>query len=205
MNKNQKRTLATLAALAITLAVVNASVFVYYDLDVSIIGTTAEVRFATGDNANHPDLAGQTITITLEGTYKTKATIEIHPTNEKTYYRNVLVIENYGVGHIYHGWIKVNTPVSSQGITSAKLYIKNSPSDTPDDAIAEIDLTSKTLQGDGFQIPAATSSGSPPTITPGKLYIDIVIEINRNVDAGAVSGTAQLELIYSPQYSETPP
>jgi len=200
MSEKQKRTLLALAALAMAVAVVNASVFVYYGLTVNITGTTAEVRFATGDNSNQGDLAGQTIAVNLEGSFNTKATITIHPTNEKTYYRDVLRIKNYGVNHIYYGWIKVNTHISSQSITSAVLYVKDSSGKTK----ATIDLKTNTLQGGGFTIPAATSSGTPPTTTPGELYIDIEIQIDRNVDAGSVSGTAQLELIYSPQNTEPP-
>jgi len=195
----QKRTLLVLVALAIAVAVVNASVFVYYGLTVNISGTTAEVRFAYGANANQGDLAGQDIIVTLEGSFNTKATITIHPTNEKTYYRDVLRIENYGVSHIYYGWIKVNTPISDGDITSANLYVK----DSSGNIIATINLKSSTLQGGGFQIPAATSSGSPPTVTPGRLYIDIEIQISRNVDAGTKTGSAVLELIYSPS-SESP-
>jgi len=187
-----------LAALALLIAAVNAAAFVYYPMTVNISGTTAEVRFAPGSNANQPDLAGKTITVNLEGSASTKATITVHPTNERTYYRNVLVIENYGVGHTYYGWINVKTAITNQYITSAKLYVKDASGNT----LATIDLKSNTLQGDGFQIPAATQSGT--TVTPGRLYIDIDIQIGRNVDAGTVSDTVQLELIYSPQSAERP-
>jgi len=193
--------LYVLIALAIALAVANASVFVYYPMTVNVSGTTAEVKFALGTNANQPDLAGKTITVNLEGSASTKATITVHPTNEKTYYRDVLRIENHGVDRTYYAWINVKTAISSSAIISAKLYVK----DVRGNVIATIDLKSDTLQG-GFQIPAATQSGTPPNvvITPGTLYIDIEIEINRNANAAQVTDSATLELIYSPQSAETP-
>jgi len=57
MNKNQKRTLATLAALAITLAIVNASVFVYYQLNISLTSSKPAVYFVAGNNANQNDIS----------------------------------------------------------------------------------------------------------------------------------------------------
>jgi len=193
-----------LIALAIALAIVNASVFVYYPLTVSVQGTTAEVRFALGSNANQPDLAGTTITVALEGSYNTKATVAVHPTNEKTYYRNVLVIENHGVDRTYYAWINVTQAISSSSITAAYLYVK----DGSGNILAKIDLKTTGIQPgrsaspNYITIPAATQSDT--TVTPGKLYIDIEIEIDRDVDAGTVSDTAQLELIYSPQSLERP-
>jgi len=210
MNGKQKRTLLVLVALAVAVAVVNASVFVYYGLTVNISGTEAEVRFAVGSNAGKSDLASRTITVNLDGSYNTKATITIHPTNEKTYYRDVLGIENHGVNRYYYAWIKVNTPISNQYIISATLYIKTSPKDPPNVAIATIDLKSNTIQPaypNYITIPKATQTtdqnGNTVT-TPGKLYIDIEIQIAGNVDASTVSDTAVLELIYSPQNIETP-
>jgi len=187
-----------LVALAAIVAAVNAAVFVYYPLTVNIQGTAAEVRFALGSNAGKSDLAGTTITVSLEGSYNTKATVTVHPTNERTYYRDVLVIENHGVNHVYYGWINVTTAISNQYITSAKLYVK----DGGGTVVATIDLKSNTLQGDGFQIPAATQSGT--TVKPGTLYIDIEIEIDRGVDASQVTDSVTLELIYSPQSAESP-
>jgi len=189
-----------LIALVAIVAAVNASVFVYYPMTVNVSGTTVEVRFALGSNAGGADLAGQTIAVTLEGNYNTKATITIHPTNERTYYRNVLVIENYGVGRTYYAWINVKTAISNQYITLAKLYVK----DGSGNVVATIDLKSNVIQPTtgSITIPAATQSGT--TVTPGRLYIDIEIQIDRGVDAGTVSDTAVLELIYSPQSAERP-
>jgi len=193
-----------LVTLAVLITIVNASVFVYYPMTVNVSGTTAEVRFAPGSNANKDDLAGQTIEVVLEGSYNTKATITVHPTNERTYYRNVLVIENYGVGHTYYGWINVKTAISSSAITLANLYVK----DSSGSVVATIDLKSNVIQPtqsaspDYITIPVATQSGA--TVTPGRLYIDIEIQIDRGVDAGTVSDTAVLELIYSPQSAERP-
>jgi len=202
-----------LIALAVVVAAVNASVFVYYPLTVNVQGTTAEVRFAPGSNANKPDLAGKTINVTLEGDYNTKATVTVHPTNERTYYRNVLVIENYGVGRTYYGWINVEQAISSSAIITAKLYIKTSPTDPPIAAIAVIDLKQTGIQPthlaspNYITIPAATQttdeSGNTVTI-PGRLYIDIEIQIDRGVDAGSVSDSATLELVYSPPSAERP-
>jgi len=193
-----------LAALAVLAAVVNAAVFAYYPLTVNVAGTTAEVRFALGSNANQPDLAGTTIGVTLEGSYNTKATITVHPTNERTYYRNVTLIENYGVGRTYYAWIRVATPITHTAILSAKLYVKAGDGSI----LATIDLKQAVVQPPALgyiTIPPATSSGGPsPTITPGRLYIDIEVEIDRNTNAGTVTATAVLELIYSPQHTERP-
>jgi len=194
-----------LIALAIALAVANAAVFVYYPMTVNVSGTTAEVRFAPGSNANKDDLAGQTIEVVLEGSYNTKATITVHPTNERTYYRDVLVIENYGVGRTYYAWINVKTAITNQYITAAYLHVK----DTDGNIVETIDLKWQEVQPIrlSITIPPATrttdESGNTVTI-PGALYIDIDIEIDRNVNAGTVTATAQLELIYSPQSAETP-
>jgi len=206
--ESDMKRLYLLIALAVAVAAVNAAVFAYYPLSISVQGTTAKVRFALGSNANKGDLAGQTIEVVLEGSYNTKATITVHPTNERTYYKNVLVIENYGVDRTYYGWINVKTAISNQYITSAKLYIKTSPTDPPSAAIAVIDLKSNVVQPTtgSITIPAATQSGTPPNvvITPGRLYIDIEIQIDRNVDASSVTDSATLELIYSPQSAERP-
>jgi len=197
--------LYTLLAIAMLIAVANAAVFVYYPMTVNVSGTTAEVRFAPGSNAGGADLAGQTIAVALEGSYNTKATITIHPTNERTYYKNVLVIENYGVGRTYYGWINVKTAITNQYITAAYLHVK----DADGNVVASIDLKWQEVQPTRLPItiPPATQitdeSGNTVTI-PGTLYIDIDIEIARNVDAGTVSTTAQLELIYSPQSAERP-
>jgi len=195
-----------LVVLAVFVAAVNAAVFAYYPLTVNVAGTTAEVRFAAGSNANQPDLAGNTIGVTLEGSCNTKATVTIHPTNERTYYRDVLWIENYGVGRTYYAWIRVVTPVTHTAILSAKLYVK----DANGNIVAMIDLKQAGVQPGAqnyinyITIPAATQTGNPPTTTPGKLYIDIEVEIDRNTNAGTVTATAVLELIYSPQYAERP-
>jgi len=194
-----------LIALAAIVAAVNAAVFVYYPLTVNVRGTTAEVRFAPGSNADQPDLAGRTIAVTLEGSYNTKVTVTVNPTNERTYYRDVLWIENYGVNRYYYAWINVTQAISSSAIISAKLYVK----DGSGNVVATIDLKQTGIQPASpnyITIPPATQSGTPPNVvtTPGRLYIDIEIQIDRNVNAGTVSDTAVLELIYSRQYTERP-
>jgi len=171
-----------LAALALAVAAVNAAAFNYYPLTVNIHGTTDEVKFAPGENAGKPDLAGKTIRVILGGT---QATIFLHPTNEKTYYSDVLRIENYG-GSDYYAWIKVNNAIKREAIISATLYVKDA-----DGNVWEIDLKQRGVQPsapDYITIPAS-----------GTLYIDVEIEIDTYADAGEVKDTVALQLIYSSQ------
>ncbi|RLG85348.1 MAG: hypothetical protein DRO39_05815, partial [Thermoprotei archaeon] len=156
---------------------------------ITLSPTAPDVRLVEGSNAGQADLGGSTITVTITGS--TKASITIHPTNERTYYKNVTVIVNTGSA-TYYGWIKVNTPISANGITAAKLIIK----DTSGATVATVDLMSTTLQGGGFSIPAG-----------GKLFIDIEVQIDSTIDPTTITSgnVASIDLVYSPQSVETPP
>lgn len=188
MNTKSLISALLIIAIAMTLSSVAASVFVYYPLSITLSPTAPDVKLVEGSNAGQADLGGSTITVTITGS--TKASITIHPTNERTYYKNVTVIVNTGSA-TYYGWIKVNTPISANGITAAKLIIK----DTSGATVATVDLKSTTLQG-GFSIPAS-----------GKLFIDIEVQIDSTIDPTTITSgnVASIDLVYSPQSVETPP
>lgn len=188
MNTRRKLTLALpIVATILALSLVAASVFVYYPGTIAVQGTAPDVKFALGSNAGKQDLGGNTITVSLTG--DTKVDITLHPTNEKTYYKNITVIQNTGSSQ-YYGWVKVNTPFSDNSITGATLYIR----DSSGNAVATVDLKNSGIQpSTPFTIPAS-----------GSLYMDVEINIDGGADPTTISDTASLELIYSTQSSESP-
>jgi len=73
---------------------VAASVFAYYPLSIMVSPTTPPVTFAAGNNAGSNYLGpGNTITVSL-GSNSTSASVTIHTTYQKTYYKDVLRITN---------------------------------------------------------------------------------------------------------------
>ncbi len=185
------------AVITVMLALVSASVFVYYPTTLNVSGVNPNVKFSLGSNAGGTDVDGGTITVTISGLNSTNASISIGPTNEKTYYKDLLKIDNYATFQ-YYGWIKVNTPISNVGVVSATMYIIDVSTNS---IVATIDLTQIGLQpANPFVIPA-----SPDGVTPSSLQIDIEIVIDSNTDATTVTDTANIEVVYSPQNIETPP
>jgi len=113
--------LVVVAALALTAALVaNAAVFVYYPAIINVEPVKPDVVFDIGTNSNQPDLAGNTITVTIPGVTTTtdgnatEVYITVHPTLQYTYYYDILTIKNNG-GIDYY----VNIYIYSTNVTSA--------------------------------------------------------------------------------------
>jgi len=190
MNKNQKRTLATLAALAITLAIVNASVFAYYPIDVTITGVQPPVAFDLGGNANKADLgAGNNIAVAL-GANSASAAITIHPTYQHTYYHDVLKVNNIDTNKAYYVAFKVTSAISSWPSGSvAKMIIYSSGGSN----VLEVYLTA-----------GGTTNWIGP-LNAGDYYrIDFYIYYPEGNQLP--SGTqVRMQLIYSPQNTVSAP
>jgi len=118
--KASMRRLVAVAALALTAALVaNAAVFVYYPAIINVEPVQPDIVFDLGTNANKPDLANNTITVTIPGTAgttgnQTEITITVHPTLQFTYYYDIFTINNTG-GVTYY----VNFYIYSSNVTSA--------------------------------------------------------------------------------------
>jgi len=190
MNKNQKRTLATLAALAITLAIVNASVFVYYPITVNLVPAAPPIIFVEGSNANTADLRNYNIKVSITEA-NTNLTITVHPTYQTTYYKNISEIKNLD-SNAYHVYIKVVDTMSGGNLTSAYLIINKSGT-----------LVSVDLKNTGLTYIGQLSSNS-------KWSVNLKIELTK---FGAATydrppkvddPTAKIQLIYS-KTNETPP
>lgn len=83
----------SVVALAIA-AITLASVFVYYPLAITATPTSPGVKFVSGSNAGGPDIgSGRRITVTIAEN-ETRATVSIHPTYQRNYYKDVLKIKN---------------------------------------------------------------------------------------------------------------
>jgi len=150
------------------------------------------VIFEEGSNSNQRDLYGETITTDIDAT-GTSASITLHPTYQRTYYKDVLRIKNQD-SQVYYVKIKVNETITGENLASAKLYIYSGG-----DRVGVVDLLTTQLQPDSwivlngngvlridFEFQYTTSGGSYNTAPSG-------------------SGTITLELVYSTVNTETPP
>lgn len=182
MNRARSKTQGILMLailIAVAISAVNAAVFVYYPMDITAEWSKRPIYFDTaGTNAGGTDISG-TITVILseEGT---EADITVHPSRRgTTLYRNIMKIKNEDT-QTYYLWIKVNTAFDDQSISEAVLIVGS----------AQINLRQTGL----------TSIGS---ISGGEeLSVSLRLKISSS-DQGTDS--ASIELVYSPQSSETPP
>jgi len=176
----------------ILVSIVFASVFVYYPASVQVSPTAPPVIFIEGSNSNQRDLYGTTITTDIDAT-GTSASITLHPTYQRTYYRDVLRIKNQD-SEVYYVRIRVTSTITGGNIVSAKLYIYSGGS-----RVGVVDLLTTGLQPDSwialngngelridFEFRYTTSGGSHDTAPSG-------------------SGTITLELVYSTVNTEDPP
>jgi len=186
-----------LIALAVVLAVANASVFVYYQLNLTLAASQPAVYFVAGNNAGQPDVmygAGNTIDVTVDSA-GASASITVHPTYQKTYYKDVLRIVNQD-SQAYTVWLIIDNPITVEGnLTSAKLYVK----DTSGNTVKTVDL-SQTGSVQIDQIPGRAT-----------WRIDLEFQITGYGAKGSPSQapklsdtSASLRLVYSPS-TETPP
>jgi len=187
-----------LIALAAIVATVNASVFVYYPLSVSLAPSKPAVYFVAGSNANHPDVMygsdNNHIAVTVDKA-GAQAWIIVHPTYQTTYYKEVLNITNQD-SQAYYVWLIIDDPISVGGnLTSAKLHVF----DAGGNKITTVDLSSK-----GSVLIGQISGGST-------WRIDLEFQITGYGNKGSPSEaptlsdtSATLRLAYTPS-SETPP
>ncbi|MCC6009918.1 MAG: hypothetical protein LM588_02855 [Fervidicoccaceae archaeon] len=182
---NNKNTLILVAGL-MAMVFVAASVFAYYPLSITVSPTTPPVTFATGSNSNQNDLGpGNTITVSL-GSNSASASVTVHPTYQKTYYKDVLRITNSD-SKTYNVYIRVDTAIASFPAGST-ILLKIYDSGTP---IATVPLTS-------------TGTVSIGSLSGGGAWeVDVEVYIPEGSSLPS-SATANLQLIYTPS-SETPP
>jgi len=187
-----------LVALAVALAIANASVFVYYTGTINISTVPPPIIFAEGSNARQPDLAGNTIEVTISNA-NTTLSITVHPTYQTNYYKDLVRIVNQDT-RAYNVYINVTDPLSVGGsvggnLTSATLIVKDATTGT---TITTIDLT---------------TTGTIPIgqLSRGSQWrVDLQLVLN-NVGTGTYNqapkitdASATIQLIYSPS-TETPP
>jgi hypothetical protein len=106
---NTKRKLIALLAIATLISIVNASVFVYYPINLTISPQEPPVVFSAGSNANKRDLGDKTITVSTSNS-GTSLTIEVHPTLQRNYYYDIAKIENNDGSNTYYIKFRVTNP-----------------------------------------------------------------------------------------------
>jgi len=189
MEKGKK--LLTIVLIALALAVVNASVFTYYPVSITLATQQPPLIFKYGSNTKKPDLWSTTITADI-GAANTSLTLTVHPTYQTTYYKDIARIKNQDSSNSYYVAIKVNTPFT--GPSEAKLLIYSGSNN-----VATVDL-----------LTTGTTTWFGPISAGSEWSIDLKITIPET--GGSPSSpptisqpTASIQLIYSPQNTETPP
>ena len=171
-------------AFSLAVAIAFASVFVYYPITLDTSPVAPPVKFDPGSNAGQPDLSGS-ITVNI-GANGTSVSITLHPTYQKTYYKNITIINNTAAT-AFHIWIRVNTQVSLNPGDTAVMNIY----DSLGNFVGTVDLT---VTGDTY---VGQVSGND------WFRIDVEYNIAEGNLLPSLS-TADIEIIYSPVY-ETPP
>jgi len=172
---NTKRKLIALLAIATLISIVNASVFVYYPINLTISPQNPPVEFLEGSNSNGRDLWDKTITVsTSDGT---SLTIKVHPTLQRNYYYDIARIINNDDSNTYYIKFRVTTPITDDRVDEAYLIING-------DYNNKIDLESGEVQpsdwitlsnSDEFRVDlyiVLNSVGSSSNITVG---VDLII------------------------------
>jgi hypothetical protein len=180
---NTKRKLIALLAIATLISIVNASVFVYYPINLTISPQQPPVVFSTGNNSNTRDLWDKTITVSTGG--GTNLTIKVHPTLQRNYYYDIARIKNNDDLNTYYIKFRVTTPITDNGVSVAYLIING-------DYDNKIDLKSSGVQPSGW-ITLSSSS---------EFRVDLYIVLN-SVEGGDI--TAGVDLIISTTNAESPP
>jgi len=109
--------------------VANAAVFVYYPAIINVEPVKPDIVFDLGTNANQPDLAGNTITVTIPGTQgttgnQTEISITLHPTLQYTYYYDIFTINNTGTVDYYVN-IYIYTTNVTTGFVEAYMFLND--------------------------------------------------------------------------------
>jgi len=179
---NTKRKLIALLAIATLISIVNASVFVYYPIILTISPQNPPVVFSAGSNANKKDLWGETITvITGDGT---SLTIEVHPTLQRNYYYDIARIKNNDGSNTYYIKFRVTKSITDSRVDEAYLIINGD---------YNINLKSGGVQPNDWIVLSSSS----------EFRVDLYIELN---SYGSGDITAEVDLIISTtEESVTPP
>ena len=185
---NTKNKLIALLAIATLISIVNASVFVYYPITLTISPQQPPVIFQKGDNADKPDLWGNTISVII-GDEGTSLSISIHPTLQRNYYYNISMIVNQDSSNAYYIKFRVTSPITDSRVSVAYLVLNN------DGTQYLIDLKSGNLQPSDW----ITLSGSE------KYRVDLYIEL-KDYTGSPSSIEVKLDLIITTtSTTETPP
>ena len=190
MEKRKK--LLTIVLIALALAVVNASVFTYYPVNITLEPQQPPLIFKYGSNTKKSDLWGTTITADI-GAANTSLALTVHPTYQTTYYKDIARIKNQD-SNSYYVAIKVNTPFT--GPSEAKLLIYSGSTN-----VAIVDL-----------LTTGTTTWLGPISAGSEWRMDLNITIPEP-QTGSYSSSAptisqpkaSIQLIYSPQSTETSP
>lgn len=179
-----------LTVLTLITGFVNAYVFTYYPLTTYISPTIPPVIFKYGSGTGKRDLRETIITVSI-GSANTSISITLHPTYQKTYYKDIARINNTD-SNAYYIMIDVTRPLTNSKITSAKMYFYEGN-------IMKLEVNLLTTGRTGYvQI-------------NGKAEWIINVEIEISETDGSynnppfTSDSATLKLIYSTQNIETPP
>jgi len=186
MVENRTKELMVIAILlALVISVVNAAVFVYYPIGISAQWSKRPMYFAGGNNAGGTDLSG-TITINLSED-DTSASITVHPSRRgTTRYKDVLRIVN-GDTQAYYIGFSVDTAFDDSAITEATLIVRS----VDGDLIGTVNLKSTGTMWTPWSLGVSE-----------QLKVDLTFRISSDTSG---SDSASLQLIYSPQSTESPP
>lgn len=181
---NTKKKLIALLAIATLVSIVNASVFVYYPINITITPKQPPIVFVGGDNANQRDLWGNTITVNI-GDSGTSLAIEVHPTLQRNYYYDIARIKNNDISNTYYIKFRVTQAITDNRVNEAYLIISDS-------GTQYINLKIGDLQpGEWISLGAS-----------GELRVDLYIVLS-GYDGSSIS--VRVDLIYSTTDTETPP
>lgn len=171
-----------------------ASVFVYYPLTVTIAPSTPGVVFQKGSNAGESDIGTEktiTVSITDNGT---SASVEIHPTYQKNYYKDVLRIVNNddNAMNVYLIFRSRSGGLPSNLSTVVLLLVYEGTTKKANTNIVSQELNTPVQigtinKGGEWQIDFYVYIPGTSTITTGQSY------------------TVTMDLVYTPSTTETPP
>lgn len=118
------------------------------------------------------------------GSAGASASLTLHPTYGKTYYKNVLEVVNQDTENAYTVYLRVTDPLSDTSVTSAKIYVY----DATRTLKATLDLQASNDEA-SFTLPAEAtytldveivisedggSPASPPRLTDGQAQFDLI-------------------------------
>ncbi len=186
---NTKKKLIALLAIATLISTVNASVFVYYPINITITPQQPPVIFVGGNNANQTDLRGQKINVYISN-YNTSLSIGVHPTLQRNYYYDIARIKNNDISNTYYIKFRVTNYIDDDRVTKAYLII----SDPGTQYQKIVDLMDENLQPNEW-----ISLGAS-----GELRVDLYIVLSGYDGSSSIS--VGVDLIYSAtSTTETPP